>query len=50
MASIKSIIEDYKTPPVVVKSATVRPARVARVQSRADIKRTMRDLAPEPRR
>lgn len=49
MAKIKLIIQDFKTPPVAVKSATVRPARVTRVQSRADIKKTMGTLSPDPR-
>lgn len=47
MTKIKSIIQDYKTPPVAVRPATVKPARVSRVQSRAEIKKTMA-TAPRP--
>jgi hypothetical protein len=41
MATIKQIIRDFKTPPVAVRSANVKPAKVTRVQTRAEVKQAM---------
>jgi hypothetical protein len=41
MTKLKAIIEDFKTPPVAVKSANVKPAKVTHVQSRTETKRAM---------
>jgi len=49
MTLITNIIKDFKTPPVAVKSGSVKPAKVTRVQSRDQVKKTVSDNRKRPR-